>query len=453
MKKNKENKNKNRHNRRDSEQTAKYKKLTTRIIVGSVSVLVLVFVVFTFVTTNFMGNDKIVTETAYRTIVSDSINTTAFVIRDEELVENNTKGVLVYQASNGDKVKADGTIADVYRNETEAVNYKNLCEIEEEIEELEALNNTLGSSNVGLDSVNNRLDQKLVTYIDTINKRDFSSISQVQSDLLSAVYRKQIITGDQENFDDKIAKLKKEKETLEQKNSNSIDSIVSKNAGYFVTDIDGYENKFDVDSLSEISYSDITNVKASNVNKDKYVGKIIKNVNWYLACPVSFEQAKAISHNDTEVNVRIPYATNDLIPAKVVSVNEYSKDEKAVVVLECNYMSPALSQIRNEAVEIQLDTYEGLKVPKVALHDDIIKRTTTDANGNQIEEESKVQGVFVKYGSELVFKQVYIKYSSDDFVICDEDPGEDLLFNNQTLTLYDEVVVEGDDLYDGKLID
>lgn len=453
MKKNKENKNKNRHNRRDSEQTAKYKKLTTRIIVGSVSVLVLVFVVFTFVTTNFMGNDKIVTETAYRTIVSDSINTTAFVIRDEELVENNTKGVLVYQASNGDKVKADGTIADVYRNETEAVNYKNLCEIEEEIEELEALNNTLGSSNVGLDSVNNRLDQKLVTYIDTINKRDFSSISQVQSDLLSAVYRKQIITGDQENFDDKIAKLKKEKETLEQKNSNSIDSIVSKNAGYFVTDIDGYENKFDVDSLSEISYSDITNVKASNVNKDKYVGKIIKNVNWYLACPVSFEQAKAISHNDAEVNVRIPYATNDLIPAKVVSVNEYSKDEKAVVVLECNYMSPALSQIRNEAVEIQLDTYEGLKVPKVALHDDIIKRTTTDANGNQIEEESKVQGVFVKYGSELVFKQVYIKYSSDDFVICDEDPGEDLLFNNQTLTLYDEVVVEGDDLYDGKLID
>lgn len=453
MKKNKENNNKNRHNRRDSEQTAKYKKLTTRIIVGSVSVLVLVFVVFTFVTTNFMGNDKIVTETAYRTIVSDSINTTAFVIRDEELVENNTKGVLVYQASNGDKVKADGTIADVYRNETEAVNYKNLCEIEEEIEELEALNNTLGSSNVGLDSVNNRLDQKLVTYIDTINKRDFSSISQVQSDLLSAVYRKQIITGDQENFDDKIAKLKKEKETLEQKNSNSIDSIVSKNAGYFVTDIDGYENKFDVDSLSEISYSDITNVKASNVNKDKYVGKIIKNVNWYLACPVSFEQAKAISHNDTEVNVRIPYATNDLIPAKVVSVNEYSKDEKAVVVLECNYMSPALSQIRNEAVEIQLDTYEGLKVPKVALHDDIIKRTTTDANGNQIEEESKVQGVFVKYGSELVFKQVYIKYSSDDFVICDEDPGEDLLFNNQTLTLYDEVVVEGDDLYDGKLID
>lgn len=453
MKKNKENKNKNRHNRRDSEQTAKYKKLTTRIIVGSVSVLVLVFVVFTFVTTNFMGNDKIVTETAYRTIVSDSINTTAFVIRDEELVENNTKGVLVYQASNGDKVKADGTIADVYRNETEAVNYKNLCEIEEEIEELEALNNTLGSSNVGLDSVNNRLDQKLVTYIDTINKRDFSSISQVQSDLLSAVYRKQIITGDQENFDDKIAKLKKEKETLEQKNSNSIDSIVSKNAGYFVTDIDGYENKFDVDSLSEISYSDITNVKASNVNKDKYVGKIIKNVNWYLACPVSFEQAKAISHNDTEVNVRIPYATNDLIPAKVVSVNEYSKDEKAVVVLECNYMSPALSQIRNEAVEIQLDTYEGLKVPKVALHDDIIKRTTTDANGNQIEEESKVQGVFVKYGSELVFKQVYIKYSSDDFVICDEDPGEELLFNNQTLTLYDEVVVEGDDLYDGKLID
>lgn len=453
MKHNKENSKREERKRKTAEQSIKYKQLTKRIVIATIAIVVLMFVIFTFVTTNFMGNDQIITETAYKTTVADSISTTAFVIRDEELVDNKTNGVLVYQISNGEKVKSNGTIADVYKKESDAVNYQNICKLEDEIADLESLNNILGSSNVGLDSVNNRLDQKLVSFVDTINKRDFTDVPQAQSDLLSAIYRKQIITGDQKNFDDKIEQLKSEKGALEQKTNDSIDKISSKNAGYFVSDIDGYENKFSFDSLSDISYSDITNVKASDIDENKYVGKVIKDVNWYLACPVTFEQAKAISHSDANVNVKIPYATNELLPAKVVSVNEFAKQEKAVVILECNFMNSALSQIRNEAVEIQLGTYEGLKVPKIALHDDIVKKTTTDENGKEVVLESKVQGVFVKYGSELIFKQVYIIYSGPDFVICDEDPSDELLFNNQTITLYDEVVVEGDELYDGKLID
>lgn len=443
----------NTRHKSDGEKTSKYKKLTSRILIGSVSVLLLVFIIFTFVTTNFMGNDNIVTETAYRTTVADSINTTAFVIRSEQLIKDKPDGVLVYQISNGEKVKANGTIADVFRNEEDAVNYKNLRDIEEEIAELKSLNNVLGSSNVGLDSVNNRLDQKLVSFVETINKRELATVTQEQNDLLSAIYRKQIITGDQKNFDAKIEELEGQKSVLEQKSHDEIDEIISEKSGYFVSAIDGYENKFTLDSLSEIKYSDISDLSPSEIDESAYVGKVINDANWYLACPVSFEQAKAISHNDTNINIKIPYACSDLIPAKVISVNEFSKEEKAVVILECNYMSPALSQIRNEAVEIQLGSYEGLKVSKTALHDEVITKTTTDENGVKIQAESKVQGVFVKYGSELIFKQVYIKYSGEDFIICDENPSDELLFDNKTIKLYDEVVVEGDDLYDGKLID
>ncbi len=452
MKKNSKHSEKTKRTKPSAQQRAETKKLTSRIITGVSIALVIVFIIFIFVTTNFMGSDSIVTETAYKTIVSDSISTSGFVIRNEEYIPSNNNGVLAYQVVDGDKVTANGVIATVYENESDAVNFQRICEIEDEIAELKTLNNISNSVNVGLDSVNNQLDLKLESFIGYVNKRDFNNISSVENDLLSAINRKQIITGDQKNFDENIAALESEKSELEQITNRSIGEITSKDSGYFSSSIDGYENAFSVDDLRDISYSDITEVESENIDASKYVGKIMKGVNWYLACPVTAEQAVAITHNSSNVSVKIPFASAELMPAKVVSVNQFSTEEMAVVVLECNYMSPALAQIRNESVEIQLNTYEGLKISKKALHDDIVKVSEKDSSGQSIEKEQTVQGVYVMYGRQLEFKQVYIVYSDEEYVICSDDPGSNIL-TASTLELYDEVVVEGDDLYDGKLID
>lgn len=440
-------------NRRTPEQKAAVRKLTSRIFLGVTAALMLVFIVFIFVTTNFMGSDGIVTEVTYKDYAYDTISTTGFVIRNEECLKKNTNGVLVYQVENGEKVTANGTIATVYAEETDAVNYQRIRDIDNEISELQQLNEVLGSSNVGLDSVNNRLDQRLTDFIEYVNKRDFSDISTAESELLSAIYRKQMMTGDQKNFDEKIKELEEEKATLESSFNESIDTIKTKSSGYFVSDIDGYENTFSVDDLSQVKYSDISNAKPKEVSEDEYIGKIIKGVNWYIACPITEEEAVAINHNSGDITISIPYATSETMPVKVVCVNQFSNEEKAVAILECNYMNSALTQIRNEAVDINLSTYEGLKISKKALHDDYITSTVTDEDGNTTEKEIKVQGVYVKYGNQLIFKQVFIIYSGEDYVICSDDPGQDVLVNGTTLELYDEVVVEGDDLYNGKIID
>ena len=63
-----------------------------------------------------------------------------------------------------------------------------------------------------------------------------------------------------------------------------------------------------------------------------------------------------------------------------------------------------------------------------------------------------MQGVYVLYGSEVQFKQIAILYATKDYVICDTSPQEGTLFNGETISLYDKVIVKGDDLYDGKVI-
>ena len=115
-------------------------------------------------------------------------------------------------------------------------------------------------------------------------------------------------------------------------------------------------------------------------------------------------------------------------------------------------MSKELSEARNEPIEIGMGTYTGLRVSKKAIHDDYTEKITYDDNNNKKTETKKVQGVYVLYGSEVQFKEISIVYSGKDYVLCDPTPEDGVLFSDDTISLYDQVILEGDDLYDGKVI-
>ncbi len=123
------------------------------------------------------------------------------------------------------------------------------------------------------------------------------------------------------------------------------------------------------------------------------------------------------------------------------------------MILKCDYMDIDLIEARQEPIEVGLGTYSGLRVSKKAIHDDYVEKITYDDKNNEKVEKKKVQGVYVLYGSEVQFKQVSIIYANDDYVLCDPEPDEEDLFNGVTISLYDQVILEGDDLYDGKIIE
>ena len=60
---------------------------------------------------------------------------------------------------------------------------------------------------------------------------------------------------------------------------------------------------------------------------------------------------------------------------------------------------------------------------------------------------TETEGVYVIQGGRIVFKPVTRLYSEETFVICERDEfgGSDVL------QLFDEVIVEGVELYDGKV--
>ena len=182
------------------------------------------------------------------------------------------------------------------------------------------------------------------------------------------------------------------------------------------------------------------------------MAKIISSLNWYVACEVTADQATSLSLWDGNVSLLLSGASNEAVPAEIFRIHQPSQDDNALVILSCDYMDDSLIDTRNEPIEIGLGTYTGLRVNKKAIHDDYVTKVTYDDNNNKHTETKKVQGVYVLYGSEVLFKQVSIIYADDDYVICDTTPDDGVLFNGETISMYDQVILEGDDLYDGKVI-
>ena len=425
-------------------------KITKRILLGAAIALVLVYIVFLFISTNFMGNNNIVTETAYHTKAYDIVESRCMVLRDEEYLPSGSDGVLVYDVTDGDKVTADGVIATAYATQEDVSAIQQAEELDQKIEYLESLNSVNASANVGIDTINGQINERLIALMKGINGHDYSDLSGAEESLLTSILRKQILTGEQGNIDDKIAELKNERAAIGS--PSPVGTVKAGSAGYFVSKVDGFEKTFDIGKLDEITVSDIEDAAPAEIDPADYTGKIVKNVNWYLLCPVSADEATSLSHADETVKVRLPSAIDGEIPAKIVRVNSFGDSDRAVAILQCNYMSDALSKLRKENVEIIVNEYEGLKISKSALHDDDITYTVTDDKDNDTEKTERVQGVYVEYGVELVFKQVVIDYSGDDYIICNPNPPDGTLLNGTTVALYDKVVVEGGDLFNGKII-
>ena len=428
------------------------KTITKRILIGVGITVVLAYIVFLFVTTNFLGASNISTEITYRATAEDIVKAEGLVVRSEQYISSKSKGVLVYDVADGDKVTGGGTIATVYNSEQDVASLRRIAEIDEKIAFLKSISGATGAYNVGIDTVNSQLNDKLIAYEKKINERAFDTIGDTEEDLMTSVYRKQTITGQQGNFSEKIASLEAERESLRSSTGKPVGSVKADSSGYFVSTVDGYEKAIDINKLDRMTYDDFNNITPAEVDESAYIGKIIKGVNWYIVCPVTSDEAANISRNSETITVRMPYAMSEDIPAKVMSVNQSSDSDHTIVVLRCNYMNTGISHVRKEPIEIVVNSYEGLKISKKALHDDEVERTVTNKDGSTSTETATVQGVYVEYGNELVFKQVDIKFAADDYVICNETPAEGAVFNGQTVTLYDKVVIEGGDLFDGKLI-
>ena len=104
----------------------------------------------------------------------------------------------------------------------------------------------------------------------------------------------------------------------------------------------------------------------------------------------------------------------------------------AKVVLECRTINAAVLRLGVETVRVDLKTYEGIRIDRKALH-------IVDGQ----------RGVYVKYGNLQRFLKITTLYENENYILV---PADGAVGSNNEVRLYDEIIVEGTNLRDGRLI-
>ncbi len=431
--------------------------LVRRIGATLVAILLLVYVAYQVYLSKYTG---IVTETAMYSTVSESIDTTGFIVRNERVITAKVNGVLNYTVDDGERTAAGGVIADIYPTEENAAARNRIDRIDDELARLSVLENPSDVTTSNPKLIGGQISEKVTTILSCIRKGNISDVEAEKNNLQLLLGQKQIITG-AESAEDYLVHtnaLTAERNSLLSSSAGSTGSITSPASGFFIRSVDGYENAVDVEEIEKLTAADIRELIDGEPEKqtgENVLGKVAMDFNWYVVCNIDENDYVRLDRT-TKVTIEMPFASVEEIPAEIIDVDRDSESGGAALILKCSYMNSDLAAARKEPLRINISKYSGVLIDESAIHFSDVITTETDEDGNETETvHYDVKGVYVKYGSRLKFVQVFTDATINGYAICKtklSDEEREQLVTSRTVQMYDEVVVEGTDLYNGKIL-
>lgn len=397
-------------------------------------VLVAFIVAFLAINVISSAGNSYKTSTAMITTVADTIDADMFIIRDEIVVEGSESGVVVPLAVNGERVGKGSEIAAVFSNETAAENYSSSITLSKKLETYKKIDSQVRLANLDLEKLSTEVYTDFYAMLDSVYSNDFSNITEDELSFSENLSRKNISLGYDVDCTSQIESLEAEIASLSVSEPTSV--ISAESSGYFVSRPDGYENILttaDVDSLTEEKLVNALKAEKSEIS-DTAMGKIITGYEWYIATIVSSADMADVEAGKT-MSLMLGDGENETVKAKLYSKNIID-DNRVILIFKTSYMNEELATLRKVNGKILVRNYKGIKIRKDAV------RFINDEDGNQVE------GVYIVEGNVIKFNRIEEIYSNDSVVVASTDKSGTAGWLSQ----YDEIVISGKELSNGKVI-
>lgn len=400
---------------------------------GSGSKLLKIFV--TLILISFFGYQiyalvykPITTATAVNFEAFDGVDIEGYFVRQEKVLDYQPTGNERYVVGEGEKVSKGGVIAEVYSGPAVAAAQVKISELNSQIETLESINSVSDPSSVDLNTLNLNIKNVYADFLTQKNDGCFINADSLSNELLLQLNKKQIITGQVQNFDSLIASLKAQVTSLSASVTPPTKTISSDASGFFVSNIDGLEEILSIDKIESMNVSVFDQIKSAK--KGDGFGKIVTSYDWYIVSKMTGDDYLKFSVGD-KVTLKTTIDGSEELSATVYKINVADKENEALVIFSCNMLNGALSITRSAKMTVVTESYSGIRISNKAIR--VVDGQT---------------GVYVIQGSIVKFRPIEIIYTADTYSICkNDDTG-----NNKVIRLYDEVIEKGKNLYDGKYI-
>lgn len=398
----------------------------TKIIAVILSVIVIAYMTYNaFAYTYSPVTTERLTEEAS---IERTFDFKGFVLRDETAISSQSGGTSISLAVDGTRVAKGDCIAISCANNDDASVYTRLKAAKEEYNRLVTLNNQNGVNELSSEKLNDEIQTAYGDILNKIFQNDFSTVSKSVEEFNNKSATRQIMSEGSIDLSDAITTLKEEIDSLESKNVKYTE-VEAPASGYYINNLDGYETTLNYAEADKLTIEQIEKaVEAEPSEAASASGKLVSSYLWYLAGVVDTKHTKSFPVGKNII-VNFPDEGLENVSMKVESVE--AVNGKLKVILSSTLMNETLANMRIENVEIVEQSYSGYKIPSNAIRFD----------------KENHSGVYVLRGKIISFIEVEILYSQEEYVIVSASRT-----GGRGLKLYDDVVIKGRDVYDGKVI-
>lgn len=367
------------------------------------------------------------TETAIKYTLAESITLDGVVAFDS--VDVAGSGDLGYLVQDGERVTNGTVVAEVYTDDSQGLQRERLDRLERTITLLTKSQNSTGSD---LSVLTNQTKQALYNLLDKINTAQYSGITDAEDTFLLAQNRLQVSTGQTAGFADTIAALQVEYDSIKAQ-LDALQTITATTNGYFSSTAASPAIAADRQALDDADPATLQKMLTDGfpAAATDRAGQITTGFSWkfYAVCDLD---TAARFDNISSVKISVPGKQNTPLSATVEEVTLDKDNGLAKIVLQCQTINAEVLSFGQETAQIDLKTYEGIRIDKEALH-------IVDGQ----------RGVYVKYGNLQRFLKITTLYENDSYILI---PENGKIGTDNEVRLYDEIIVQGTNLQDGKLL-
>ena len=390
-------------------------------------------------------------ETALPAVISDTVDADGVLLFDESYVTGS--GNLGYLAADGERVSAGTAVAEIYSNASQASLRQQLTQLNDQIDLLQRSQNTAA---LQLDSLLKERAGALYDLLDTLDDGDYEAVDDDSNAYQLAQNKLWVVTGDAANFTDQITALVQQAQSV-QAQLGSPTQIAAPQTGYFVRASGSGRLNAGADDILALSAQELQGYLDSDpvIALDGCAGKIVAGFTWRYVGVCSAKQGEKLLGQDgkplrSAVEISFPGRMENGLKATVAEVSMDADSGLARFVLTCNSINGDVLCLNRAAARISVGERSGLRVPAAAVH--YLKEDGTEA---ETQGENYVPGVYVKLGNIARFCRIdpvdadHPLITDGDYILVLPEGTEGSV---SKVRLYDEIIVSGQNLYDGKLL-
>ena len=385
-------------------------------------------------------DDPLTTTLAYAYEVEEGVDLSGYVVRREQVLTDDTNGLLRLQRAEGERVSAGGVVATVYADQASLDRQNEIASLQTRIEQLRyAQEASLGSeASLKLDA---QIMQSILDYRGSLAADRLYDAEKQGSELRALVLKRDYTYSDSEDLSAQIGELQDQLKALRSQSASTVRKISAPVSGLYSAVVDGYEAVLTPDILAELTPSRLSGLQADGTVHSQ-VGKLILGDSWYYVAVMRTAEAEELAESGS-LRLQFSKSVERELPVTVASIGP-EENGRVVVAFEGRSYLAQLTLLRQQSAQVIRTTYSGIRVPKEALR---ASKTIQNKDGSRTVED--MLGLYCIVGVEARFKPVEVLYNGDGFLLVQPvETGSE----STRLRAGDEVIIAANDLYDGKVV-